>query len=270
MMREAVGHQAADQKAGESLTAVAPLPEAAKDQQWAVSAVLTLNAATGLVEAVTFAHLGGLFAAFVTGTVVLAGLHLAAGGFGTLIPYAVAFGGFIVGAVLGGILVGRAASAVPGTLRALAGEFTVLALAAAAYTLLPQEGALATLGLLAVGMAIQFSATKNLKVADLGFAAATGLIHGLVHDFARHRSVRLPRKILAIMTLLAGAAVGGLVSASSIPGALIIGVVLVAAAAVTVARGNHRARVPGSDNNDRSAPAFPFQGCGLAHRPLSR
>jgi hypothetical protein len=84
-----------------------------------------------------FAALGGLFAAFITGTVVLAGLHLAAGGFGTLIPYAVAFGGFIAGAVLGGILVGRASSAVPGTLRALAGEFTVLGLAVIAYTWTP-------------------------------------------------------------------------------------------------------------------------------------
>ena len=43
------------------------------DHRWAVAAVLTLNAATGLVEAVAFAHLGGVFTAFVTGTVVLAG-----------------------------------------------------------------------------------------------------------------------------------------------------------------------------------------------------
>jgi hypothetical protein len=32
-------------------------------------------------------------------------------------------------------------------------------------------------------MAIQFSATKNLKVADLGFAAATGLVHDVIGAF---------------------------------------------------------------------------------------
>jgi hypothetical protein len=86
-------------------------------------------------------------------------------------------------------------------------------------------------------MAIQFSATKNLKVADLGFAAATGLVHGLVHDFTGGTPVRLTRKLLAIATLAAGACAGGFVSAESIPGALLIGTGLVAAAAVTLAAG---------------------------------
>jgi uncharacterized membrane protein YoaK (UPF0700 family) len=210
-----------------------------------VAAVFTLSAATGVVEAVAFAHLGGLFTAFVTGTVVLAGLHAATGSFAMLIPYAVAFAGFIIGAVLGGILIGRASGTATGTLRGLAGEFTLLVLAVLAYAVLPDGGALVTLGLLSAGMSIQFSATKNLKVGDLGFAAATGLIHGLVHDFARHNSVRLPRKVLGIVTLAAGAAVGGLVSAFSIPGALLISTSLVAAAAVTVAAGSRLAARPG-------------------------
>jgi uncharacterized membrane protein YoaK (UPF0700 family) len=179
-----------------------------------------------------------VFAAFVTGTVVLAGLQAASGSFALLIPYAIAFVGFLIGAVLGGILIGRSPGAVAGTKRALAGELALLVLAVAADAFLPQGGALAALGVLGAGMAIQFSATKNLKVTDLGFAAATGLIHGLVHDFAGRSSVRLPRKILAVVTLLAGAAVGGLVSAHSIPGALLIGSGLVAAAAVTVAAGS--------------------------------
>jgi uncharacterized membrane protein YoaK (UPF0700 family) len=225
--------------------AATPPPAAAAppvaDHRWAVAAVLTLNSATVVVEAVAFAHLGHLFTAFVTGTVVLAGLQAAAGSFALLIPYAVAFVGFIVGAVLGGILVGRVSGSATGTLRGLAGEITLLSLAAAGYALLPRGGALATLGLLSAGMAIQFSATKNLKVTDLGFAAATGLIHGLVHDFTRRSSVRLPRKILALVTLLAGGTVGGLVSAFSIPGALLIATGLVAAAAVIIASGSRLA-----------------------------
>src|ERR1700744_2716275 len=94
-------------------------PRPVGERGWAVATVLTLSAATGLVEAVCFGHLGGLFAAFVTGTVVLAGLHVASGGFGLLIPYGVAFAGFLVGAVLGGVLV--SAAGVRSILRGLAG-----------------------------------------------------------------------------------------------------------------------------------------------------
>jgi uncharacterized membrane protein YoaK (UPF0700 family) len=230
--------ETAESEAAPPPAAAAAPPRPAADHRWALTAVLTLNAATGLVEAVAFAHLGGVFTAFVTGTVVLAGLQAAAGTFAMLIPYAVAFVGFIIGAVAGGILLGRAPGIARGTLRGLAGEITLFVLAVLSYALLPEGGALVTLGLLSAGMAIQFSATKNLKVTDLGFAAATGLIHGLVTDFTRRSSVRLPRKILALVTLLAGGTVGGLVSAFSIPVALLIATGLVAAAAVTIAAGS--------------------------------
>jgi uncharacterized membrane protein YoaK (UPF0700 family) len=219
-------------------------PKPVGERGWAMATVLTLNAATGVVEVVCFAHLGGVFASFVTGTVVLAGLKVAGGGSDMLIPYGVAFAGFVVGAVLGGIFVGgsAAAGAVARTLRGLAGEFTLLVLAVIAYALIPNSGGLVTLGLLSAGMAIQFSATKNLKVADLGFTAATGLIHGMIHDFAGRVPVRLPRKFLAILSLLAGACLGAFVSAESIPGALLVGAGLVAAAAGTLAAGSRRAR----------------------------
>jgi uncharacterized membrane protein YoaK (UPF0700 family) len=218
--------------------------KAVGERGWAMATVLILNAATGVVEAVCFVHLGGVFASFVTGTVVLAGLKVGGVGSDVLIPYAVALAGFIAGAVLGGIFVGAsgAAGAVARTLRGLAGEFALLVLAVIAYALMPHSGGLVTLGLLSAGTAVQFSATKSLRVADLGFTAATGLIHGMIHDFAARAPVRLPRKLLAILTLLAGACLGGLVSAESIPGALLIGSGLVAAAAVTLAAGSRRMR----------------------------
>ncbi len=205
------------------------------ERRWAVSAVLTLNAATGVVEAVSYAHLGHLFAAYVTGTVVLAGLRLGIGGIAALLPYAVAFAGFIAGSVVGGSLVHSAGGrTVRGFFTALAGEIVTLALAVVAYATIPDSGALVALGLLAGAMAMQFSATKNLAVPDLGFAAATGLIHSLVHDFnaARHAPVRLPRKLLAIATLLAGAFTGGLIAQSSVVGALLLAVALVAGAII--------------------------------------
>jgi hypothetical protein len=71
---------------------------------------------------------------------------------------------------------------------------------------------------------------------------SAGLIHGMVHDFARRSPVRLPRKFLALFTLLAGACVGGFVSARTIPGALLIASALVAAAIVILAAGSRRER----------------------------
>lgn len=230
-----------------------PVPSASGpkpgEQRWAVSAVLTLNAATGVVEAVSYAHLGHLFAAYVTGTVVLAGLRLGVGGIAALVPYAVAFAGFIAGSVVGGSLVHSAGGrTVRGFVTALVGELALLALALSAYVTVPADGALVALGLLAGAMAIQFSATKSLAVPDLGFAAATGLIHSLVHDVnaARHAPARLPRKLLAIATLLAGAFAGGLISQGSAAAALLLAVVLVATALILTRSSRRRAREVGA------------------------
>jgi uncharacterized membrane protein YoaK (UPF0700 family) len=213
------------------------------ERRRSVTAVLLLNSATGIVEAVSFAHLGGLFAAYVTGTVVLAGLRLGVGGISVLLPYAVAFIGFILGSVLGGSLIrsgqGRVMRAF---VAALCGEMVAVVLAVIAYWTLPQGGALLTLGLLAAGMAMQFSATKHLAVPDLGFAAATGLIHSLVHDInaARRAPARLPRKLLAILTLLAGAFAGGLISQYSLVAALLLGLALIIAAGFVAAAPSRR------------------------------
>jgi uncharacterized membrane protein YoaK (UPF0700 family) len=207
--------------------------------------VLFLNAATGIVEAVSFAHLGGLFAAYVTGTVVLAGLRLGVGGISALLPYAIAFAGFILGSILGGSIIrsghGRIIRAF---VAALGGEMLAVVLAVIAYWALPHGGALLTLGLLAAAMAMQFSATKNLAVPDLGFAAATGLIHSLVHDInaARRAPARLPRKLLAILTLLAGAFAGGLISQYSLVAALLLSLTLIVVAALVVAAPSRRSR----------------------------
>jgi uncharacterized membrane protein YoaK (UPF0700 family) len=208
------------------------------DLRRSVTAVLLLNAATGVVEAVSYAHLGGLFAAYVTGTVVLAGLKLGVGGISVLLPYAVAFGGFLLGSVLGGTLIRSAhGRVVRAFITALIGELVAVILAVVAFSVIPQIGALFTLGLLAAAMAMQFSATKNLAVPDLGFAAATGLIHSLVHDInaARHAPSRLPRKLLAIATLLGGALVGGLISQYAVVPALLVALALIVAAGLFAA-----------------------------------
>jgi uncharacterized membrane protein YoaK (UPF0700 family) len=214
--------------------------------RWAAANVLALNVATGIVEAVSFAHFGGIFAAFVTGTIVLAGLHLGTGGLATILPYGIAFLGFICGAFLGGILVrGKRAREAVYT-RALLIEALVLALAAVA-SLVPAQvneafAQLVPLGLLALGMAVQFSATRYLDVPFLAFAAATGQVHGIAQDLLARRGVpkMLTRRLLALVTLLVGAAIGALVALWSVPASLAVAVLIVLASALW-ARSDSRA-----------------------------
>jgi uncharacterized membrane protein YoaK (UPF0700 family) len=206
--------------------------------QWAVANVLALNVATGIVEAVSFAHFGGLFAAFVTGTIVLAGLHLGIGGFATMLPYGVAFLGFVCGAFLGGSLIRGEKSRTTIYTRTLVVEALVLALAALA-AIVPSQlnepiAQLVPLGLLALGMSVQFSATRYLDVPFLAFAAATGQVHGIAQDLLARRGVPrlLSRRLLALVTLVVGAAIGALVALWSVSAAIAIAVLIVLASAL--------------------------------------
>jgi uncharacterized membrane protein YoaK (UPF0700 family) len=208
------------------------------EPRWTVVDVLALNVATGIVEAVSFAHFGGIFSAFVTGTIVLAGLHLGTGGLSTLLPYGVAFLGFVCGAFLGGSVIRGKQARVAIYTRALLVEALALALAAVAAFVPAQLNApvaqLLPLGLLALGMAVQFSATRFLDVPFLAFAAATGQVHGIANDLLARRGVpkMLSRRLLALATLLVGALIGALVGLWSVPAAIAIAVLVVLASVV--------------------------------------
>ena len=212
-------------------------PKSAKPR-WAVSNVLALNVATGIVEAVSFAHFGGIFSAFVTGTIVLAGLHIGTGGLTTLLPYGVAFIGFVCGAFLGGSVIRGKKSQATIYTRALLVEALALALAAVAAFIPTQLNAAAAqlipLALLALGMAVQFSATRYLDVPFLAFAAATGQVHGIANDMLARRGVprMLSRRLLALVTLLVGALIGALVALWSVPAAIALATIIVLASAV--------------------------------------
>jgi uncharacterized membrane protein YoaK (UPF0700 family) len=214
-----------------------------------VSNVLALNVATGIVEAVSFAHFGGLFSAFVTGTIVLAGLHLGTGGLSTLLPYGVAFIAFVGGAFLGGSVIRGKKPRATIYARALLVEALALALAAGAAFIPAQQNPAAAqlipLALLALGMAVQFSATRYLDVPFLAFAAATGQVHGIANDLLARRGMPklLSRRLLALVTLLVGALIGALVALWSVPAAIAIATLIVIASAVN-------ARVASRDSVD--------------------
>ncbi|WP_415853430.1 YoaK family protein [Sinomonas sp. G460-2] len=216
-------------------------------RKWEVLDVLALNVATGIVESVCLAHLGGLFAAYVTGTVILAGVHAATGQMAALLPYAVAFAGFLIGGFVGGALVRDGRRPKASYVRALAVEGGSLA-AAAGILLVPgipeEAGHSGSLALLAFGMAVQFSATRHLNVENLRFAAATGLVHSLAHEATAGRGtpLHLTRRLLALATLSGGAAVGALIGRWSVVAAIALATLIVLGSAAVAAVALQRRR----------------------------
>jgi uncharacterized membrane protein YoaK (UPF0700 family) len=222
--------------AGTPLEVVAPA-----DRPIAIPIVLALNVATGAVEAVCYGHLGQIFAAFITGTIILAGLHIGSGGFDLLKPYIFPIAGFICGGIIGGRLVRNRTDAGRTFTRIIAIEAVILAVAAVGAASFPlgvnTTGRYLTLALLSLAMGIQFSATKFLNVTDLTLAALTGVIHGLLQDsrLARGRPQRSRRRIGAIVAMAAGAATGAAIAAWHVAAAIGAGSALVALVAVVAA-----------------------------------
>lgn len=205
--------------------------------RWALGSVLALNVATGIVEAICLGHLGGVFAAYVTGTLILAGVHLGTGGLSALTPYGVAFAGFVLGSLLGGRLTRAGATRGRAYTRMLLVEGLALALAAVFHGVAggSESSDALTLSLLAVAMAVQFSATRHLNLPNLRFAAATGLVHGIGYDTtARGKApAELPRRLLAVATLVAGAALGAVIGAWNVPAALALAALTVLVSATS-------------------------------------
>jgi uncharacterized membrane protein YoaK (UPF0700 family) len=207
----------------------------------AIPILLALNVATGATEAVCYAHLGRVFAAFITGTVILAGLHAGTGGIDLLKPYVFPIVGFVCGGIVGGRLVKGRTDTGRTFARMIAIEAVILAVAAVGAALLSVKvdttGRYLTLALLSLAMGIQFSATKYLNVIDLTLAALTGVIHGLLQDsrLARGQPQRSGRRVGAIVAITGGAAAGGAIATWHIAAALGCASVLVAITALVAA-----------------------------------
>jgi uncharacterized membrane protein YoaK (UPF0700 family) len=211
------------------------------DRPIAIPIVLALNVATGAVEAICYAHLGHLFCAFITGTVILAGLHAGSGGIGQLEPYIFPVVGFVCGGIIGGRLVKNRSDTGRTFAYLINIEAAILAAAAVGVALLPigadTTGRYLALALLSLAMGIQFSATKYLNVADLTLAALTGVIHGLIQDshLARGQPQRTGRRIGAIVAIAAGAAGGAAIATWHVAASIGCAAALVAIAALVAA-----------------------------------
>jgi uncharacterized membrane protein YoaK (UPF0700 family) len=178
---------------------------------------LVLTFVTGVVDATSYLSLGHVFVANMTGNVVFLGFGIAgAGGISVWASLAalVSFGG-------GGVIGGRVASALAGDrdrhLRVAVGIQTILVgaaliVAAVAGNNFGTGVRYSLIALLAAGMGVQNAAARKLAVPDLTTTVLTLTLTGIASDsrLAGGEGARIGRRGLAVVSMLLGALIGGL------------------------------------------------------------
>jgi uncharacterized membrane protein YoaK (UPF0700 family) len=185
------------------------------DRDPLIPLLLILSGITGLIDAVSVLALGKVFTANMTGNVVFLGFAIAgAPGFQWRL-FATALLAFAAGALIGGRLSSRGLAGRRRWLRLVAfGEGALLLLAAGAVThgsLARNEAVtMAAIALTAVAMGLRNATARALKVADLTTTVLTLTITGVAADsrLAGGESPNLPRRLAAILSILAGSAAG--------------------------------------------------------------
>jgi len=179
--------------------------------------MLALTFTTGVVDAVGYLGLDRVFTANMTGNVVILGMALAQAEDLPVAGPLLALGTFLVGAVAGGRMLRTARSGWSGrhTVAFAATGTVLVAMGAASVVWRPQEGtpwAFTVTGLLGAAMGLQAATARRIAVADVTTVVVTSTIVGLAADsrLAGGTGVRAPRRVLAVLLILAGAGVGAL------------------------------------------------------------
>jgi uncharacterized membrane protein YoaK (UPF0700 family) len=178
---------------------------------------LVLTFVTGVVDATSYLSLGHVFVANMTGNVVFLGFGIAgAGGISVWasLTALVSFGG-------GGVIGGRVASALAGDrdrhLRVAVEIQTILVGAALIVAAVAEDNfgtgvRYSLIALLAAGMGVQNAAARKLAVPDLTTTVLTLTLTGIASDsrLAGGEGARIGRRGLAVVSMLLGALIGGL------------------------------------------------------------
>ena len=178
---------------------------------------LVLTLVTGVVDATSYLSLGHVFVANMTGNVVFLGFGIAGAGGISVWASLTALAFFLGGGVVGG----RVSSAFSGDrdrhLRVAIGIQTglvaaALIVAAVAGDNIGAGARYALIALLASGMGIQNAAARKLAVPDLTTTVLTLTLTGVASDsrLAGGQGARIGRRGLAIISMLLGALIGGL------------------------------------------------------------
>ena len=186
-------------------------------------ALLVLTLTTGLVDAVCYLGLGRVFAANMTGNIVLLGFGIAGSGGLPVIAPLVSLAAFLAGAGGGGVLTRRFATRRPEHFsRALGFEVLLVgaaaALAAAVDVKAGEFSGDAVIALLALAMGLRNATVKHLAVPDMTTTVLTLTLTGLAADspLVGGSGEGSARRTAAVTAMLCGAVIGALLLKTSI------------------------------------------------------
>ncbi len=195
--------------------------------------------ATGVIDGICLLHFK-VFTAYMTGTLILLGLHLG-GASPLVIPNLIALACFGLGAIFGGRLVRRPSLAALPPTRMLAdilGIVTVLILTAACLTairdLAEPAARYVTIALLGIAMGLQIAGSRQIGILDMTMPAATMVLHGIFFDSlaAGGKAERQGRRLGVVALLIIGAAIGAALASWQVWAGLLCGTGLLAIAAL--------------------------------------
>ncbi len=201
--------------------------------------LLVLTFTTGLVDATSYLGLGHVFAANMTGNIVLLGFGIAGSGALPVIAPLVSLGAFLTGAGAGGILARKMADRHPRHFAwALAIEVSLLAVAtgvAAAINIRPDAvSGDAVIAFLALAMGLRSATIRRIAVADLTTTVLTMTLTGIAADAPLFGGTGKgsTRRTSAVVGMLAGALAGALLLKTSLTLPLAAAAALALAAAL--------------------------------------
>jgi uncharacterized membrane protein YoaK (UPF0700 family) len=195
-----------------------------------------LTAVTGVIDAVSLLTLGRVFVANITGTVVTLGLALA-GTLGVVRETALAaLVTFVLGAYAGGKMIARLGGH-RGRLLAWTTAVELVFVVAAVPVVVPltvtvepvlSVRAVVAAALLAFAMGLQSAIVRRLKIPDITTTVVTMAVTGLVADEHGGGRASIVRRLIAVLMLLAGAALGAFLVLRAGPAwALVVSVLLI-------------------------------------------
>jgi uncharacterized membrane protein YoaK (UPF0700 family) len=199
--------------------------------------LLALTVITGVVDAAAYLGLGHVFAANMTGNVLLLGFGIAgAGGLSAAGPL-VSIGAFALGGVAGG----RVVAAVPGgrllgrSMAIEAGLFGLATLLAIVFDVTPEHfSGYLVVAVLAFAMGLRNAAVRRLGVPDISTVVLTMTLTALTADspFGGGSGEGSSRRGSVVAAMLAGAVLGALLVKSDLVLVLLATVVLALATAL--------------------------------------
>ena len=216
--------------------------------------MLALTFTTGIIDAVGYLGLDRVFTANMTGNVVILGMALAGGAGLPVLGPVLALAGFAAGAVVGGRMLRTAPQGWSGRTSAAFVTTGVVAVGLGVGALVgpPQAGtvwAFTVTALLALAMGLQAASARRLAVKDVTTVVVTSTLTGLAADsrLAGGDGDSWRRRLLAIVLILAGAAVGALLLRTSGERGVGVGMLVAGVASIAVSLSGHALHRRGGD-----------------------